>query len=128
MIELSTLGVVEVKDGDGHVVAPLLAQPKRLALLIYLALGNTRLPHRRDSVVASFWPDLDQEHARAALRQAVRFLRSHLGEGVVQGRTEEELGVSAAALWCDVRAFEEACQTGRPEEAVRLYRGAFLDG
>jgi FixJ family two-component response regulator len=128
MIKLSTLGVVELEDGKGRALEPLLAQPKRLALLIYLVLGNARLPHRRDSLVALFWPELDREHARAALRQAVRFLRSHLGERVVQGRTEEELGVGAAALWCDVRAFEEACETGRPEEALALYRGDFLDG
>ena len=34
MIELVTLGVVDVKDGDGRALEPLHAQPKRLALLI----------------------------------------------------------------------------------------------
>src|SRR6266849_4478077 len=115
MIELATLGVVDVKDGGGRALQPLLAQPKRLALLIYLVLSKAQPIHRRDSIVALFWPELDQAHARAALRQAVRFLRSHLGNIVVQGRTEEELEVSSAALRCDVRAFEEACATGRPE-------------
>ena len=128
MIELVTLGVVDVKDGDGRALEPLHAQPKRLALLIYLVLSTARLPHRRDSLAALFWPELDRAHARAALRQAVRFLRSQLGERVVRGGTQEEVWVSAAALWCDVRAFEEACETGRPEEALALYRGDFLDG
>src|SRR6266513_802162 len=128
MIELVTLGVVDVKDGDGRALEPLRAQPKRLALLIYLVLGTARLPHRRDSLAALFRPELDREHARAALRQAARFLRSQLGEGVVPGGSEDELVVSVAALWCDVRAFEEACETGRPEEALALYRGDFLDG
>jgi hypothetical protein len=38
---------------------------KSLALLAYLAL--TDQPHRRDSLAALLWPDLDQRRARAVL-------------------------------------------------------------
>lgn len=126
MIELRTLGEVALRGTDQHELCSILAQPKRLALLTYLAVS--RRWQRRDSVVALFWPGLDTNHARGALRQAVRFLRRQLGDGVLRGRTDEELGFVEGGLWCDASAFERACETGDLSEALRLYRGDFLAG
>src|SRR2546430_7740060 len=67
MIELRTLGALDLKAADGRAVHSILAQPKRLALLAYLAVHAAGA--RRDSVVALFWPELDTAHARGALRQ-----------------------------------------------------------
>lgn len=128
VIELRTLGVLDLKGPDERAARVVLAQPKRLALLAHLAVSSHRRHPRRDSVVALFWPALDAEHARGALRQALRFLRRALGEGVLNGRSEEELGFQDAALWCDAVAFEEAIATDRLAEALDLYRGDFLDG
>src|SRR5437870_9205110 len=72
MIELRTLGALDLKVADGHPVHSILAQSKRLALLAYLAVHAAGA--RRDSVVALFWPELDTAHARGALRQSLRFL------------------------------------------------------
>jgi DNA-binding SARP family transcriptional activator/TolB-like protein len=105
-----------------------LTQPKRLALLAYLARANSSGFRRRDTLVALFWPDLDEAHARGALRQALRFLRRALGDGVIVTRGEEEVGVDGAALWCDATAFAAACDAGRTAEAVELYHGDFLEG
>jgi serine/threonine-protein kinase len=126
MIELRTLGELELKRWDRRELCAILAQPKRLALLTYLAVSTHW--QRRDSVVALFWPDLDTDHARGALRQALRFIRRELGDGVLNGRSEEELGVQGGTLWCDATAFERACEAGRLAEALLLYRGDFLDG
>src|SRR5712691_2212267 len=128
MIRLRTLGAVDLKDSEGRELRPLLTQPKRLALLTYLALAGSSGFRRRDTVVALFWPELDEEHARGSLRQALRFLRRSLGEGVIVSRGEEEIGVDRGALRCDATAFMEACEGGRHAEALDLYRGAFLDG
>ena len=128
MIELRTLGALDLRASDGREVHALLSQPKRLALLAYLALAGGRRLHRRDAVVALFWPELDQEHARGALRQALRFIRRELGNGVVVTRGEEEVGIDREALWVDAAAFEEACHAGRLDEALTLYRGDFLHG
>ena len=49
---------------------------KALALLTFLAV--TRLPHRRDKLATLLWPDLDQEHARSALRRTLSALRQAL--------------------------------------------------
>jgi serine/threonine-protein kinase len=126
MIELRTLGELELTGSEGRELSAILAQPKRLALLTYLAV-STRW-QRRDVVLALLWPDLDTHHARGALRQALRFIRRELGDGVLNGRSEEELGFQGGTLWCDAAAFERACEAGRLAEALPLYRGDFLAG
>ena len=126
MIELRTLGELALKGSDQRELAAILAQPKRLALLTYLAVSTHR--QRRDSVIALFWPDHDTDHARGALRQSLRFLRRELGDGVLNGRREEEIGCQEGTLWCDAARFEHACAAGRLADALLLYRGDFLDG
>src|SRR6266516_2610619 len=128
MIRLRTLGAVDLKDSEGRELRPLLTQPKRLALLTYLALAGSSGFRRRDTVVALFWPELDEEHARGSLRQALRFLRRSLGEGIIVSRGEEEIGVDRGVLRCDATAFMEACEAGRDAEALDLFQGDFLDG
>jgi len=127
MIELRTLGGTGLRGDDGAELRPVLAQPKRFGLLVYLALAGGSGLRRRDSLVALFWPELDDEHARGALRQSLSFLRRELGDGVVVTRGDEEVGVDASTLWCDAVAFEQAC-TSDPAHAVELYRGDLLVG
>ena len=98
MIELRTLGVLDLRDGNGNEIRSVLQQPKRLALLAYLALASPRRHHRRDSLLAMFWPELDEEHARAALRRSLYYLRTGLGRDVIVARGEDELTVSAEGL------------------------------
>src|SRR5438445_1148119 len=126
MIELRTLGALDLKAADGHPVHSILAQPKRLALLAYLAVHAAGA--RRDSVVALFWPELDTAHARGALRQSLRFLRRELGDGILNGHGDEEVGFEPATLWFDALAFQQACDAGEPARALQLYRGDFLAG
>src|SRR2546426_8861371 len=83
------LGGLNLLGVGGHELKSVLAQPKRVALLAYLAAATPKRLHRRDSLVALFWPELDQEHARAALRQALHGLRHALGEGVLVSRGDE---------------------------------------
>ncbi|HYU90158.1 MAG TPA: tetratricopeptide repeat protein [Gemmatimonadales bacterium] len=127
MIELRMLGTLDLKGIDGRAVHSILAQPKRLALLAYLAI-HTDQGARRDSVVALFWPELDTAHARGALRQSLRFLRRELGDGILNGNSDEALAFEPGTVWCDVAAFEQACKAGQPGQALPLYRGGFLEG
>src|SRR5947207_6706089 len=90
MIRFRMLGGVSLTAADGHEVRSLLAQPRRLALLAYLAAATPRDFQRRDSLVALFWPELDQKHARAALREALHVLRGAVGQGIVTRRGDEE--------------------------------------
>lgn len=127
-MRLETLGEVDL-TGDGHrETRSLLSQPKRVALLAYLALAGASGYRRRDKVVALFWPELDAAHARGALRQALTFLRRTLGDAVVITRGDEEIGVDRSVLGCDALEFVAECDAGNLERAMALYRGDFLDG
>jgi DNA-binding SARP family transcriptional activator/TolB-like protein len=126
MIRLHLLGFVDLRDDSGGELRSVLAQPKRLGLLAYLAAASPIGPQRRDTLLAVFWPDLDQEHARNALSKAVHFLRRSLGEDAITSRTADELALNEAAVWADVRAFAAALEENRTDEALELYRGHLL--
>ena len=128
MITFRTLGSVELEDSSTGKTFPLLAHPKRLALLTYLAESVPQGFRRRDRLLAMFWPELDEQRARRALNQAVYALRQDLGEEVLVSRGQEEIGIDRQALWCDVVAFREAIEAGSYQEAVDLYRGDLLEG
>ena len=128
MIALRTLGALDLHASDQRDVKALLRQPKRCGLLVYLALAGPERFRRRDTVVALFWPDLDEQHARGALRQALRFLRRVLGDGVIATRGGEEIGLEPRAVTVDVRTFERSCEAGSNADAIALYGGDFLDG
>src|SRR3979409_1870888 len=116
MIEFRTLGGLDLKDsGESRAIA---AQPKRLALLTYLALADSSGFRRRDAILALLWPDLDEAHARGALRQGLHFLRRSLGEDALVSRGEEEVGVNSSVFWSDAVAFDALQRAG--EHALAL--------
>jgi len=78
--------------------------------------------------MAMFWPEKDEERARASLRQTLSFLRKCLGPEILTGRGRGELGLTGEGSWCDALAFDALVKEGRPREALDLYRGDFLDG
>jgi predicted ATPase/DNA-binding SARP family transcriptional activator len=126
--ELRVLGGAGLHAVGGGEVHSVLAQPKRFALLVYLALGGVLRMHRRDALLGLFWPESDAERARGALRTSLHFLRRSLGEAVIDTRGPDEVGLVAGALWCDMAAFREASAAGEAERAVALYRGPLLPG
>ena len=128
MVRCRTLGVLELRGPAEQEQLSVLSQPKRAALLVYLAIATPRGFHRRDTLLALFWPDSDQEHARAALRQSLTFLRHELGPEVIQTRGGEDVGVDPERLWCDVVAFEEGIRGDDLEHGLEFYRGDFLIG
>lgn len=128
MIELRVLGTVNLQSRTGPSVQSVLAQPKRLALLVYLTLATPRSYHRRDKLLALFWPELDTDRGRDALNQALRFLRRSLGNELIVSRGMEEVGVDHALVHCDALHFEELLEAGRGADALSEYRGGLLDG
>ena len=128
MIEFRLLGPLHLTDAHGRGVQSLLTRPRRLALLAYLAAATPRRLHRRDSLLPLFWPELDQEHARAALRQALHVIREALGPDVIVTRGDEEVGLDLERVSCDVVAFDRAVAAGQSCEALELYHGNLLEG
>ena len=124
---LGGLAVQGAGAGDGNSAL----QSKQVALLAYLAVSDDETFHRRDRLAALLWPELDQAHARAALRKALHHLRAHLGHEVVSTRGHEEVRLDPAAVWCDARELilRAAERTEAADEAaVSLYAGELLPG
>src|SRR3989441_8349409 len=128
MIEFRLFGAVRLTDASGREVKRLLTRSRRLALLAYLAAATPRGLRRRDSLLALFWPELDQEHARAALRQALHVVRDALGAEVIVTRGDDEVGLDLEGIWCDVAAFDHAIATHQFAAALDLYQGDLLEG
>ena len=126
-IRLSTLGRVGCTKDDSELTS-LTAQPRRVALLIYLALAEPRGFHSRDRLLAFFWPDYDEPRARNALSQALHFLRRSLGADTLVSSAENQLRLDTQLVSCDVIEFENALAAGRTAAAVDLYLGPFLEG
>jgi DNA-binding SARP family transcriptional activator len=128
MIELRTLGALRLSGHPCHDFDAVLAQPKRLVLLVYLAVAHRDGLARRDTLIGLFWPELDSGHARSALRQSLTFLRRALGDDLLVRRGSEDIGVSSDAMETDVVLFDRACDAGHLHAALQLYRGELLDG
>ncbi len=110
------------------------------ALLAYLAAEPDR-PHRREALAGLLWPDYPERSARANVRRALANLRKTISD---HQATPPFLCISqqtiqfnsASDAWSDVAAFTGLLETKNPsqqtlrqlEDAVALYRGAFLEG
>src|SRR6266704_2010694 len=76
---------------------------KSLALLAYLSL--TGQPHRRDSLAALLWPDLDQRRARAGLRRVLFSLQDTLPGNWWEVEREAVSLRPGPELWVDAAHF-----------------------
>ncbi len=125
--DFRTLGALDLRDSAGARLSIILAHPKRTALLAYLAVATPRGFHRRDTLVGLFWPELDQERARASLRKAVHHLRQAMGSDIIVGIGDEEIALAHDRVDCDTVAFE-ALLTHDVPAALEQYGGPFLRG
>src|SRR5213080_1085302 len=110
---------------DGHDAPPDVVWRKHLALLVYLALSpdTTRA---RAHLVGLLWAESPDDKARRSLNEAVRRLRTALGEGRLLNRGDG-LQLSTDGLELDLREFESLCGAGQLG-ALELLRGDFLEG
>ena len=147
-LSIRLLGPVHVTL-DGNPVTHFETEKSR-ALLAYLAAEPER-PHSREVLAEVFWPGRPEGVARANLRHTLAKLRRLIGD---RGRSRDRGAEPPFLLptrhtiqfneksdaWIDVAAFSALLQagpsTGLPtdrqsihhlEEAVRLYRGPFLE-
>jgi DNA-binding SARP family transcriptional activator len=127
MIELHLLGLTDVRLSGAPLEGALRAT-KRVAVLAYLATARPRGYHRRDKLVALFWPDLAEDRARGALRTTLARLRDDLCDDVFLTRGKTEIAIDEARLTCDVCQLDAALDDGRVHAASALYRGDFFDG
>lgn len=128
MIRFTVLGSLDIRAADGRQLRSVLSQPKRVALLAYLAGAGPGEFRRRDTLLGAFWRDVEDGRARHSLNQALYVLRRALGPEVVVSRGDDEIGIAERELWCDAVAFEQSVDEGRTSEALELYGGDLLEG
>lgn len=126
--ELRILGHTELSGPNPDAVEALARQPKRLALLAYLALTTVDGFRRRDHVISLFWPELEQAQARTYLRKALYGIREALGEDLFINRGEDEIRLDHTLVWCDAVALQQRARDHQWPDALSLYRGDLLDG
>lgn len=128
MYRLKTLGTPRIERvGSTNAGRGLTSRPKRLAVLVYLALRPAG-SCRRDTLVALFWPRADAPRARNALSQTLTRLRGDLGDQVIWTAGANEVGVSRDSLQTDVALFRTAVAESAWDRAWELYEGDLLEG
>ncbi len=114
---------------------------KAVALMTYLALADQ--PQSRDTLATLLWPDLDQEHARAALRSTLPSLSSLVPESWLTA-DRQTIRLKRESVWIDAREFLALLAKSRShqhppdtlcadclsmlEYAIALYHDDFLTG
>lgn len=128
MHTLRMLGGIGLADSAGAELDALLRQPKSVALLAYLAMPRPGTWHRRDLLLAMFWPELPQARGRTALRSALHLLRRHLDEDTIRTRGDDEVAVDPDRLTTDVGTMLDDVGADEPARALTHYRGELLPG
>jgi DNA-binding SARP family transcriptional activator len=127
MALLGLFGVLDVRDADGEAVRSLLAQPKRSAVLVVLALSPGGRASR-DKVLGLLWPELPGDRARNALSKALHHIRGRLGEASIVSEPGDELRLDLTIISCDAVEFRELVARGDHRGAAALMeRGRLLD-
>jgi DNA-binding SARP family transcriptional activator/Tfp pilus assembly protein PilF len=128
MIELRVLGTLAIQplNGGGPVAA--VTQPKRLALLLYLALAEPSGPHSRESLMALLWPEADAESTRHSLRNTLYGLRQALGDGAIVARGEGYIELDPAAIRCDAVEVRALLAAQRWKDALAAWGGDLAPG
>jgi serine/threonine-protein kinase len=124
-ITFRVLGPPELRAAGGPIG---LTQPRRIAVLAYLALARPRGLQARDTLLALLWPEADQDAARHALRNCLHAIRRALGEDVIRTAGDGMVGVEPARLTCDALELEADLEAGRADSAIARYTGPLLQG
>ena len=127
MIEIRLLGQLSAQL-DGRALDALLQQRKRFAFFVYLVLGADQGFHEREALLAMFWPELDESHARQALRKALHHLRSQLGNEAIISRGRHRIAINADIVSCDARMLRMHARFGRHTDVLDKYGGDLLPG
>jgi len=127
-MDLRVLGTLAVQPRTGGGPVTGITQPKRLALLLYLALAEPAGPHSRESLMALLWPEADDESTRHSLRNTIYGLRQSLGEGAIVSLGEGYIGPDAAAIRCDAVEVRSLLAAGKWKEALAAWTGDLAPG
>lgn len=118
-MRLRTFGGLWIEGGPPRPLGP-----RRMALLAFVAAGATR-GVRRERVLATFWPDADEQHARHALSQTLYSLRRETGHDWIVPAAELRLG---PAVTSDIGDLHTALAAENADAACAIRCAEFLEG
>lgn len=137
-VRLCLFGSPHIED-QGHPVK--IERRKALALAAYLACAEYR--QSRDVLADMFWPDLDREHGRSALRSALLALSTPITVDWIEA-DRTTVGLKRDAVWVDIHTFSASlsgdgthghsvaslCAQCAPqiEQAISSYQSGFMTG
>ena len=127
-LHFTVLGSVDLLRADGSRLLSFLAQPKRVALLAYVAIEAPGGFVQRERIMSVLWPDSDNTRARQSLRNSLYQIRQSAGAEILVNRGSADVGVDPAILFVDAVALRAAVAEGRFQDAVDLYGGPLLPG
>jgi DNA-binding SARP family transcriptional activator len=123
-VRVRTLGPFEVLVDDAPVSFGRKAPKKTLALMKAVIARGGSAPE--SALIDAFWPDEEGDAAQRSLNAAVHRLRALLGVAEAVGQQGGVVSLDRDLVWVDAWAFERGVSAGVSEEALSLYRGAFL--
>src|SRR5262245_35103931 len=121
-IELRLLGGFLLLAGDGTPID--LPTRKSRLLLAYLA-SPAGQAHSREKLSGLFWPDVQDEQARASLRSALMALRSGLATAAIEAGRDSVM-LAPGRLRIDVDRLARAAREKAADDAKdvdQVYRG-----
>ena len=130
MLEIRLLGAPEFAyEGKSF---RLHGPPRSVTLLAWIVM-HRRAPLARDGIAFAFWPDVDEDEARANLRRHLYALTKALPKRLQDEpwivADKKTLGWNPAApVRFDVDELERCAGEGDVDAAAALYRGQLLDG
>jgi DNA-binding SARP family transcriptional activator len=126
VIEICTLGSVEVRDLASGQPITALHHPRPLSLLVLLALQEG--PVRRDTLLPLFWPESSESRSRHALRQLMLRVRHASSAELLVSLNSQAVQLREGSVRCDAVTARRAAREGRREDALHIYAGEFLAG
>ena len=126
MVRFTTFGGIDLRSSDDESFRTLLAQPRKVALLAYLAASSRGTPREREEVRAMLWPEHDESRARHSLNQVLHVLRSELGSEAIISIGRMQLALDADTVASDVEELYRAHRAGDSRTVHRCYAGEFL--
>jgi DNA-binding SARP family transcriptional activator len=124
VLRLRTFGGLHI-ERVAELIDPSVGQRRKLAVMALLAASGDGVS--RERLVGLLWSECDEERARHTFAQLLHALRRAAGADVTSG-SPTSLRLNPDVVTSDVADFESAIARQNYLEAVRLYRGAFLDG
>lgn len=125
--QLRMFGGWDLSGPDGASTNAVQPHSKAGALLAVL---GTRPPDERvsrEELVGLLWPESPERRARNSLRVTLSNLREILPGGALGEKGRERLWLDPSVVESDVREFAEALAEDRPDDALDVYRGPFLE-